>query len=358
MKSIYKKIAVKIGSNVLSAQGGLPQIERMEHLAAQIAFCKKQGIEIILVSSGAVAFGRGMVHLSDNIDTVQRRQVLASIGQVRLIQTWVELFEKHNIKCAQVLVTKEDFRDRRHYLNMRSCIDALTDHDILPIINENDVVSVTELMFTDNDELVGLLGGMLNVDGVIILSNIDGIYKGNPNDPGAELIQEIDHKTNDLSSYISTSKSNFGRGGMLTKSNIALKLSKMGIHVHIANGHTQHILTSILEGKQVGTHFIPKNTISNKKKWIAYSESMAKGTIKINAGAADALQAEKAHSLLPIGITQVEGSFKKGDIVRIEDEKGVCIGFGTSEYSSQKAVELIGKKQQKPIVHYDYLFIK
>src|ERR1700712_3441477 len=179
----YHRIIIKIGSNVITRADGLPDTERIAHLVNQIAEIKEQGKEVILVSSGAVASGRSLITVTDKYDAVATRQLLASIGQVKLINTYSHLFEKFDILCSQVLVTKEDFRDRLHYLNMKNCLEILLQHQVIPVVNENDVVSVTELMFTDNDELAGLIAAQLDADALIILTNVDGIFTGDPRLP-------------------------------------------------------------------------------------------------------------------------------------------------------------------------------
>ncbi|MCJ8167280.1 glutamate 5-kinase [Pontibacter sp. E15-1] len=357
MALAYKRIIIKIGSNVLTLDNGMPDLARIEHLVDQIAGIKKQGKEVILVSSGAVASGRSLVQVSEKADAVASRQLLAAVGQVKLINTYSELFGRHGLACAQVLVTKEDFRDRLHYQNMKNCFRMLLQHDIIPVINENDVVSVTELMFTDNDELAGLVASMLDADGLIILSNVDGIYNGNPKDAGSEVIQEIDHAATGLSSFITTQRSQFGRGGMLTKSHMARRVAQLGIAVHIANGKTENILPRLLEESVVNTRFIPKQAASGKKKWLAHNENYAKGIVRINQGAKEALFSSKASSLLPVGVTGVSGEFLKGDVVKLLDENEALLGLGIAEYGSDKAQERIGQKNQKPLVHYDYLFL-
>ena len=191
MDSAYKRIVVKIGSNVLTQPNGFPDLARIEHLVDQIVALKKQGTAVVMVSSGAVAAGRSMINISEKHDAVAARQLLASIGQIKLINTYLSLFERHDLLCSQVLVTKEDFRDRKHYLNIKNCLSILLKHKVIPVINENDVVSVTELMFTDNDELAGLVASMLDADALVILSNVDGIYDGDPKSPGAKVIEEI-----------------------------------------------------------------------------------------------------------------------------------------------------------------------
>lgn len=353
----YKKIVVKVGSNVITQANGLPDEQRINHLVNQLAIIKKQGIEVILVSSGAVASGRSLIQIAEKQDAVTTRQLLAAIGQVKLINTYANFFAEHDIKCAQVLVTKEDFRDRAHYLNMKNCMQILLQHNVIPVVNENDVVSVTELMFTDNDELAGLIASMLNADALIILSNVNGIYNGDPKVAGSKVIEEIKGSTTNLASFISAGKSQFGRGGMVTKSTMAQKVAKLGIAVHIANGTTDYVLTALLDEKLTHTRFVPEKSKSGKKKWIAHSETNAKGIVRLNNGAKEVLISGKATSLLPIGIIEVKSDFLKGDIIKIVDEDNNLIGLGIAEYGSDKAKERIGQKKQKPLVHYDYFYL-
>lgn len=355
MSVAYKRIVVKIGSNVLTQANGLPDQNRIAHLVDQIVTLKNQGITVIVVSSGAVASGRSMIKISEKHDAVAARQLLASIGQIKLINTYLSLFEKQDILCSQVLVTKEDFRDRKHYLNIKNCLSILLKHHVVPIVNENDVVSVTELMFTDNDELAGLVASMLEADALIILSNVDGIYNGDPKLPGSAIIEEIKREQS-VDSFISTAKSGSGRGGMVTKLGMARKVAKLGIPVHIANGTKDNILTDLIAKKATHTYFVPEKITSGKKKWIAHSEHSATGSVQLNEGAANALISGEARSLLPIGITKLLCEFQKGDIIRLVDEKDKLIGLGIAEYGSEKAKERIGQKGQKPLVHYNYFY--
>src|SRR6202051_4049457 len=198
----YHRIIIKIGSNVFTQKDGLPDLNRISHLVEQIAEIKKQGKEVILVSSGAVASGRSLINVSEKYDAIAARQLLASIGQVKLINTYAQLFDQFNILCSQVLVTKEDFRDRLHYLNMKNCLEILLQHQVIPVVNENDVVSVTELMFTDNDELAGLIASMLNAQALIVLTNVDGIYDGDPKAEGSKVIEEVSDSAIDFSSFV------------------------------------------------------------------------------------------------------------------------------------------------------------
>lgn len=359
MEAKYKRVVVKIGSNVLTQSDGTLDTARMESLVNQVAQLHLAGVEVILVSSGAVASGRSEMKLQKKLDPVSARQLFSAVGQAKLINRYYELFAKHGMVCGQVLSTKESFGTRTQYLTQKDCISVMLDNKVVPIVNENDTISVTELMFTDNDELSGLLATMMQAEALIILSNIDGIYDGDPNLPTSKVITTIEPNKN-LSKYIQTGKSSFGRGGMLTKCNIARKVAEEGITVMIANGKREGILLDLIDKNSQITHttFIAnKKGASGVKKWIAHSESFAKGKVVINQGAAEALCTEKAHSLLFIGIVAIEGSFKKGDIVKIATEDGTELGVGKAQMDSEKAATNVGKKRVKPFIHYDYLFI-
>lgn len=334
--------------------------KRIAHLVDQMALLRKRGVDILLVSSGAVASGKKLIDFVKRNDPVSCRQLWASVGQVKLIQKYSELFAHHGMLCSQVLVTKEDFRDRQHFLNIRNCLHTLLEHTIIPIINENDVVSVTELMFTDNDELAGLITSMMDAEAMIILSNVDGIYNGDPKDANSKVIPVINNELINVSKYISTTKSNFGRGGMITKFSMAKKVANSGTPVHLANGGKPNILIDILENNTdlVHTVFEPGRKTSPVKKWLAYSEASVKGEIYINQGATESLLANKATSLLPVGVVNISGEFLKGDLVKIIDHQGNNLGVGKTQYNSETALKKMGLKNQKPIVHYDYLYLK
>ena len=360
MEQEFTRIAVKVGSNVLARRDGTLDVTRMSALVDQIAELDKSGVEIILISSGAVASGRSEIHPQKKLDSVDQRQLFSAVGQAKLINRYYELFREHGIPVGQVLTTKENFSTRRHYLNQKNCMTVMLENGVIPIVNENDTISVSELMFTDNDELSGLIASMMDAQALIILSNIDGIYNGSPADPESSVIREIEHGK-DLSSYIQASKSSFGRGGMLTKTNIARKVADEGITVIIANGKRDNILVDLLQHPEetICTRFITSNEpVSSVKKWIAHSEGFAKGEIHINECATDILNSEKAASILPIGITHIEGEFEKDEIVRIMDFQGNQVGVGKANCDSKQAREAMGKHGKKPVVHYDYLYIE
>ncbi|MEP7108720.1 MAG: glutamate 5-kinase [Ferruginibacter sp.] len=352
-----KRIVIKVGSNVLAQKNDGLHLKSIEQLTVQITALSKQGIEIILVSSGAVAAGRSLINLPPKTDEISQRQLFAAVGQIKLINIYADQFAKQGCLCAQVLVTKDDFRDREHYINMKNCIKALLQNNIIPILNENDVISVTELMFTDNDELAGLVSGMVDADKLIILSNVNGIFNGSPEMVSSKVIPVIEYGDTGFENFISSEKSNFGRGGMLTKCRIANKVAGMGIPVQIANGKIDNILLDIMEDQPIGTLFKPKKNISSIKKWVAHSEGFVKGIVYIDEGAEKALQSKQPTSLLPVGVTKIEGSFKKGDIIKIKASSGKQLGVGRAQYNSEKAIDLIHKKNEKALVHYDYLFL-
>jgi len=356
----YNRVAVKIGSNVLTRPDGSLDFTRMSAIVDQIADLRRHGVKVIMISSGAVASGRSELHLAQNLDSVSARQLYSAVGQAKLINRYFELFREHGMACGQILTTKENFSTRRHYLNQRHCMEVMLENDVIPIVNENDTVSVTELMFTDNDELSGLIASMMDMQALIILSNIDGVYTGDPKLPGSELITDI-RRSSDAEQYISESRSSLGRGGMITKYRIATKVAEEGIAVMIANGKRSNILLDLLvdtSQRVPHTLFHPASTpASGMKKWIAHSEDFAKGRVIINDGAVEALRSPARASLLPVGIIAIEGAFDEGDIVKVCDRNGDAIAWGRAGYNSATASETIGQRDAKPLIHTDYLYI-
>lgn len=368
MKQSLSRITVKVGSNVLTRPDGTLDVTRMSALVDQIAGLYKSGIQVILVSSGAVASGRSEIHPHHKLDSVDQRQLFSAVGQAKLINRYYELFREHGIPVGQVLTMKESFGTRRHYLNQKNCMTVMLENGVIPIVNENDTISVSELMFTDNDELSGLIASMMDSQLLILLSNVDGIYDGPPSDPSSHLIPRIEREQ-DLTDCIQTSRSSFGRGGMLTKTSIARKVADEGIAVIIANGKRNDILTDIVKAESADgkpsdstppyTRFVPADTpASSVKKWIAHSEGFAKGELHINRQMAQVLASEQAASILPVGITRVEGEFEKDDLVRIIDPDGQAVGIGKANCSASQARENAGRHGKKPVVHYDYLYIE
>ena len=356
----FRRIVVKVGSNVLTRVDGTLDTDRMAALADQIAALHRAGVEVIVVSSGAVAAGRGVIAAGHWLDAGSARQLYSAVGQVKLIRRYYELFDARGIVCGQVLTTKQDFETRRHYLNQRNSIRVMLENGVVPIVNENDTVAVTELMFTDNDELSGLLSTMIGAEALVLLTNVDGICDGMPGAPGVEVIREIAPGQRDLPDCIRDAKSSFGRGGMLTKSRIARKVAAEGIETIIADGRRDGILPDLLaEGSRtLCTRFLPSpHPISGVKKWIAHSEGFAKGEVHVTREALDALGGPRAVSLLPVGVSRVEGVFEKDDIVRIVAPDGRPVGAGKVSCDSTTARRNIGRRGARALIHYDYLYL-
>ena len=359
-ETTMKRIVVKIGSNVLTRPDGKLDVTRMSAIVDQIVWLKRHHYEVILVSSGAMASGRGELHIDKKLDSVSQRQLFSPLGQVKLVGLYYNLFREYGMHVGQVLTMKESFSTRGEYLNQRACMSVMLDNGVVPIVNENDTVSVTELMFTDNDELAGLVASMMDCDALIILSNIDGIFDGDPKASDTRVIPTVSYDR-DLSEYIQSSKSHFGRGGMMTKTNIARKVAEEGIKVIIANGTVDDILIHLVERSEstLHTEFSPNpEPVSQVKKWIAHSESFAKGVIHINAKAEEALKGDAAVSLLLVGVTAIEGEFEEGDIINVVGQDGQVLAVGRSGYSADEARKLMGKHDVRPLIHYDYLYME
>lgn len=243
------RLTIKIGSNVLTRKDGSLDVTRMSALVDQIAWLRSEGHEVILVSSGAVASGRSeLKHIQHDLDSVDQRQLFSAVGQAKLINRYFEMFREYGIAVGQVLTTKENFSDTEHRKNQENCMKVMLENNVLPIVNENDTVSITELMFTDNDELSGLIARMTQSQMLIILSNIDGIFTGDPAAPASRLIRTVE-PGKALDEYIQDKKSTAGRGGMQSKSNVATQTASAGISVIIANGKNDDILIKLMNDR-------------------------------------------------------------------------------------------------------------
>lgn len=355
-----KRIVVKIGSQVLCDHDGQLNLQVLANLVEQLAGLQADGWQVLLVSSGAVAAGSGLAgeKLKQISDPVTRKQVMAATGQVRLMETYRELFEQHGLPVAQVLATKGDFQTRMHYLNMRGCIEALLTAGIVPVVNENDVVAVTELMFTDNDELAGLLAGMVKADLLCLLSTVPGVFDGHPDDPATQCIERWDDAHYQIEDIVSRGTSALGRGGMHNKLTVARKVAKLGTEVVIADGTDPQIMHKILSDHKIGTRFPALADASSAKRWLASAEDHTTGSVTVNAGAEEVLlDTNRLASLLPIGIEAIDGHFDRGDVIQILNPSGRVLGCGQARYDHTEAVKLMGRRGQKPLIHYDYLYL-
>jgi len=357
---MHKRIVVKIGSQVLCDRDGSLNQQVLAGLVEQFAGLQADGWQLLLVSSGAVAAGSGMTRekLQKISNPVTRKQVMAATGQVRLMETYRKLFEQQGLSIAQVLATKSDFQTRRHYLNMRGCIEALLTAGIVPIVNENDVVSITELMFTDNDELAGLLAGMVNAELLCLLSTVPGVYDGDPDDDSTQCIQVWDDACYQIDDVVLRGTSALGRGGMHNKLTIARKTANLGTEVVIADGSDPQIMDKIVGAAKTGTRFPVTGKASSTKRWLASADDHATGTVTVNEGAEKALlDNTRLTSLLPVGIEAVNGYFDRGDVIQILNLAGKVLGCGQAGYDHEEASRRIGQHGQKPLIHYDYLYL-
>jgi len=330
-------IVVKVGTQgITNSQGNLDE-EEMQRLASQIAAATKKGNKIVLVTSGAVAAGIAELGIPPKPKDVAFQQAAAATGQSVLMAKYREFFKKHNLKVAQILLTAEDLSNRASYVHTCDVLSLLLKVGVVPIINENDVTSVDELMrtegykvnFSDNDILSVLVAGAVCADLVIILSDVEGLYSADPQEPGAELIKTVDSITAELNAL--SGKSKRGKGGIQSKIKAAEIATSCGIPLIIANSRRENVIVDILAGRDVGTYFKPQSRMPAVKRWIAYGAAV-KGRIQVNEGARDALL--KGSSLLPVGVTKVVGTFNEGDVVCLEDHRGKEFARGNPNYSS------------------------
>lgn len=354
------KIVVKVGTQSILSEDGAPIEPLLATLVEQIAILHRAEHQVVLVSSGAVACGRNVarqVFGKEYGSSIGEKQMLASLGQHELMHLYGCLFRQHNLLASQLLLTKQDFRTRKHYLNInRVLFELLKQKNIIPVINENDTIAIEELMFTDNDELAGLIAAQMGIDKLIILSNVKGVYTGHPSDPSAKLIPLIDPKEG--WPQISSATSSHGRGGMISKIGTARKMSALGITTHIASMREPLVLQRLVKGERLGTAILPSKKISNIKRWIAYSSEQANGSIKINSCLHEILKENRrVISILPVGIEECFGTFRKGDVVDILSPSRDKIGVGIARYDVDRLKELHGQKGSPPFIHYDYLHI-
>ena len=246
-----QRLVIKVGTKVLSREDGALDVEFLEGMVGQIVALRRRGIQVVLVTSGAVGSGRSLLKLDDTKPEVVRKQIFAAVGQVALMTTYAALFAKHDFLCAQVLATKEDFRDEVHYANMQNCFEGLLLDNVVPVVNENDVVATTELLFTDNDELAGLVAEQLKADRLVILTGTDGVLDGS----GRTIAEVTDANIAVVESYVNPNTSTGGRGGMVSKCKVARELSAKGIMVYVVNGKRLGVLFEVADGVPTGTCF-------------------------------------------------------------------------------------------------------
>ncbi len=343
-----KRIVVKLGTGLLAENQGTLNRDTIKHIVSQISTLIHEGRQVVLVTSGAIGAGFQFLNKNKRPTTLPLLQASASIGQTKLMHLYDDLFDKEGINIAQILLTKDDLKIRKRYLNVKNTLNTLLQHNILPIINENDSVSVDEIRFGDNDLLSALVANVINCDILINLTNVDGVMKKSPDGKslGNEVISEVKGVPKSIFAHTTTQKSMLGSGGIESKLQAAKILTTAGEFMLIANGHEKDILLRIMDGEQLGTLFVPqKGKMESRKRWIAFFHQ-TKGTIFVDDGARDALL-NQGKSLLPKGITSVDGKFHEGDIVLIFNEKTGEIGKGLVNFNSEELCKIKSQHSNK-----------
>lgn len=355
LKSV-RRVVLKIGSRVLTDVSGALDMTIIGRICDEIAELRRHGLEVVVVSSGAIAAGRCELGLTDKPRTIPHKQAAAAVGQTRLMQAYEKSLAPHDLKVAQVLLTSEDLGSRQRFLNARATLDALLGFGIIPIINENDTVVVDEIKFGDNDNLSALVTNVAEAHLLLILTDIEGFYSADPNtNPDAVLISCVKGITREVERAAGGSGSTVGTGGMATKVAAAKKAGKNGVATIMVSGKRSGIIVAALTGEEVGTLFLPSGSGLNRRKhWIAYTLRPT-GRIMVDDGARNALL-KKGKSLLPSGVIQVDGRFERGACIRLCGPDSVEFARGLSDYSSGESTRLIGCKSSEieKILGYHY----
>ena len=343
--SAFRRIVVKVGSSLLVDQkaGGLKRAW-LEALVGDLAGHHRRGADILVVSSGSIALGRAVLGLPPGALKLEDSQAAAAVGQIALARTWAEALGAHAITAGQILVTLWDTEERRRYLNARATIERLLEMRAAPVINENDTVATTEIRYGDNDRLAARVAAMASADCLVLLSDVDGLYTAPPaSDPSAKLIPVVPRVTAEIEAMAGDAASEFSRGGMRTKIEAAKIATTAGVHMVIADGRADHPLRTIAEGGRCTWFLTPSNPVTSRKKWIAGSLE-PKGVVRIDDGAVKAILG--GASLLPAGVSGIEGGFSRGDCVLIRNPRGGEIGRGLIAYDAGEAAQIMGRSSR------------
>ena len=349
-----QKIVVKVGTSTLTHKNGKLNLEQIEKLVRQLSDLRNQGKDVVLVSSGAIGAGMGKLNLEERPRTIPEKQAVAAVGQGILLHIYEKMFSEYGQATAQLLLTKADLEHRQRFLNGRNTLLTLLRLGVIPIVNENDTVAFEEIKFGDNDTLAALVGTLIDADLVILLTDIDGFYNGDPRkNKEAERISVVETIDEQIEALAGSVGSKFGSGGMATKITAASIAVNAGIPLMIAHGAEDHIIRRLTNGEDVGTLFLPIEMKPHlRKKWIAFGSHVG-GRVVVDDGARDVL-IHKGKSLLPSGIVAVEGNFAAGDVVGITDTHGREFAKGITNYSAQELERIKGQKSKDicPILGY------
>jgi len=339
-----KRLVVKVGSGLISApgQGLLP--DRIGALADELAALAKDGREVVVVSSGAIASGMARLGLTQRPRSIPEKQAAAAVGQSALMWHYEQAFARHGIRVAQVLVTQEDISARPRYLNARNTLQVLLRFRVVPVVNENDTVAVEEIKVGDNDNLAALVAALIDADLLVILTDVDGLYTGDPRvDPEARRLETVDAVTEEIERLVWDADGQVSVGGMSTKLEAARKVTSSGIPMVIASGRVPGTLRRVLRGEPLGTYFVPRgDRLAGRKRWIAFAVP-PQGRLTVDAGARSAL-VERGKSLLPSGVVEVEGEFHAGEVVSLSAADGKEFARGLTNYDAAELRKIQGAK--------------
>ncbi len=346
----FQRVVIKVGTSTLTAGKKELNLARMVDLVRQITTIKAAGIQVVLVSSGGIAAGREMMAYPELPRFLPGKQMLAAVGQPRLMAIYTQLFTLYEQQIAQVLLTREDLSDRRRYLNARNTLEALLEYGVVPIINENDTIATEEIRFGDNDNLSALIANVLEADLLLLLTDQEGVYNEDPNvNPDAELIRQVGEEPipADLMASATESRTGLGTGGMASKLSAAELARHSGATVVIANGAADRVIPRIvLEGEPLGTTFQPLTThLESRKRFLLAGMAETSGKLVLDAGAVKALR--KGGSILPVGITQVQGDFARGQSVTVAAPDGNSVAVGLCNYSAVDVKRIAGQQSDR-----------
>jgi glutamate 5-kinase len=360
-------LVIKIGTNVLSREDDSLDVERVALIAEQIHRVRETGRQVVVVSSGAVGAGIGLLGLKGRPADLPHLQAAAATGQAHLIRLYDESLRQHGYHAAQMLLTGNDFKNRVRYLNVRNTLHALFEFGVVPVINENDTVSIDEIRFGDNDHLAAMVANLLELPLLVILTVVEGLFDGPPEYPGSQLISLVDRWDDDLLSFATQTRSMRGSGGMQTKLEAVRTATSVGESVIIADGRRENVIDEILAGEDVGTLFLARGQmIPAWKRWIGFTVRPT-GRFLLDTGARRAIESNGG-SLLAIGITAVEGDFPEGEVVSLVDASGTEFARGLTNYDADTArkiagchtdriAERLGHLPYSEVVHRDNLVV-
>lgn len=344
--SSAKRWVVKIGSALLTDEGRGLDVQRIDNWVTQMCRLRRKGIEIVLVSSGAVAAGMEQLGLDERPSALNELQAAAAVGQARLVQIWETSFQKHGIQPAQVLLTHADHSNRQRYLNARSTLNTLLDMGVVPIVNENDTVVTDEIRFGDNDTLGALVTNLVEADMLVILTDQDGLYTADPrSNPDATLVDNVRAKDGGLDAMAGGGSGRLGRGGMQTKLRAARQAAASGAATVIVGGKIESVIERLFVGETLGTLLLPDHSrMAARKQWLQ-GHMQTSGELVLDPGAVDVL-VNKGKSLLPVGVRAVRGSFQRGEMVACVDESGREVARGLINYGAEDSCKIMGKPSQ------------